>query len=510
MAFVLTTTNVAIVSIALLLFHRIGLLLYRFYFHPLSKFPGPKYLSASALSQFYYQNIKGRFYKDVRDLHEQYGSIVRVAPNELSIDGSIGWNDIFGHKKAGEQEFEKDVLWYHPLDEGKGIGGSGFQDIVIANRDDHRRQRRVVSHAFSDTALIKQEGIIKSYVDLLMQRLKEHSTEGKTLDAVKWYNYTTFDIIGDLAFGDPFNCLESSTMHPWVSMIFDVLKAGTQLRIFGQYPSLKPFISLVMSPKLQNTIVESTALTSAKLEKRLALGPNTERGDFLSYILRHNDEKGLKHPEILGNSEAFIIAGSETTATLLSGLTYYLSQYPETWNRLKTEVRESFESEDEINMRSTGSLPYLHACIEEAFRVYPPVPTMPPRTSPGTTVNGVFIPKGTKLWIHQWSTSRRSCNFLLPDTFIPERWLPPSHPYYDSRFENDNKACMKPFSHGARNCVGKNLAYSEMRLIMARLAWNFEIETTPECKSWPEDQKVFTVFQKPPLFMKLAPSTQAR
>jgi cytochrome P450 len=62
---------------------------------------------------------------------------------------------------------------------------------------------------------------------------------------------------------------------------------------------------------------------------------------------------------------------------------------------------------------------------------------------------------------------------------------------------------MKPFSHGARNCVGKNLAYAEMRLIMAKLAWKFELELMPESKNWFEGQKVYTVFQKPPLFMKL-------
>lgn len=62
---------------------------------------------------------------------------------------------------------------------------------------------------------------------------------------------------------------------------------------------------------------------------------------------------------------------------------------------------------------------------------------------------------------------------------------------------------MQPFSHGPRNCIGKNLAYAEMRLIMARMAWNFEFELMPQSYDWTEGQKVFTVFQKPPLSMKL-------
>lgn len=330
-------------------------------------------------------------------MHDQYGEIVRVAPNELSIDGSVGWDDIYGHKKSGQLEFNKDLLWYRPLDEGKGHVGHGETDIIMANREDHRRQRRLIAHAFSDAALYEQEDIIKSYVDLLMRRLEEHSVQGKSLDMVKWYNYTTFDIISDLAFNDSFGSLESSVMHPWVSMIFDFIKVGTQLRLFAQYPILKPFVGLVLDKGAIDIIARNQALTSAKLDKRLEIGTNGERKDFLSYILRHNDEKGMSYPEILGNSETFIVAGSETTATLLSGLTYYLSQSPEAWNRLKAEVRGSFKAEEEITMRATAALPYLFACLEEGLRMYPPAAVNPPRISPGATVNGEYIPKGVSL-----------------------------------------------------------------------------------------------------------------
>jgi hypothetical protein len=215
---------------------------------------------------------------------------------------------------------------------------------------------------------------------------------------ISMLDYTTFDIIGDLAFGDPFGCLETSAMHPWVNMIFDSIKAGTQLRLFGQYPALKMFAPLMMGKGDEGCITQNRNLTSAKLDKRLALGQKSERRDFLSYILKHNDERGMSHPELLGNAETFIAAGSETTATELSGLTYYLSQCPEAWRRLKSEVRGKFTSEDEITMRSTAGLPYLHACLEESLRMYPPAAVTPPRISPGATVNGEYIPKGVSTY----------------------------------------------------------------------------------------------------------------
>lgn len=62
---------------------------------------------------------------------------------------------------------------------------------------------------------------------------------------------------------------------------------------------------------------------------------------------------------------------------------------------------------------------------------------------------------------------------------------------------------MQAFSYGPRNCIGKNLAYAEMRLVVARMAWNFEVEIMEESWDWIEGQKVFSVFQKPELFVRL-------
>ncbi|KUJ11632.1 cytochrome P450 3A17 [Mollisia scopiformis] len=490
-------------SIGVCLLYRFGVIVYRLYFHPLSKYPGPKHLAISGLPQMYYQNVTGTFYKDIRALHDQHGNIVRVAPNELSIDGSIGWTEAYGHKKAGELEFKKDRLFYRPLESGQGVNGSGVHDIFTASREDHRRQRRLIAHAFSDAALTEQEELIQTYVDLLMTRFRENAALGKVLDMVKFFNFLTFDLIGDLAFGDPFDCLQTSTMNAWISMIYIFVKASSQLRIFAEYPLLKPLLRLIITKSAQDQVKKSMDYTGEKLERRLALGKNLPRKDFLSYILRHNDEKGMSHPEIMGNSESFIVAGSETTATLLSGLTYFLGHNPAAWQRLTTEIRESFSSEKDITMRAASALPYLHACIEEGLRMYPPAALTPPRISPGANIDGNYIPEGTKIWIHQWSTYHRNSNFAMADNFIPERWLPQSHAYYEPQFANDNQACMQPFSYGPRNCIGKNLAYAEIRLAMAKMAWNFEIEIMPECTSWMEGQKVFTVFQKPPLFVKL-------
>ena len=90
-----------------------------------------------------------------------------------------------------------------------------------------------------------------------------------------------------------------------------------------------------------------------------------------------------------------IVAGSETTATLLSGATYLLLKHPEVLKKLTEEVRSTFKSEEEITLLSVNNLEYMLACLNETMRVYPPVPIGMPRVSPkgGAKVAGNFIPE---------------------------------------------------------------------------------------------------------------------
>lgn len=119
----------------------------------------------------------------------------------------------------------------------------------------------------------------------------------------------------------------------------------------------------------------------------------------ISYILRHNDEKGLSRPEILKMANLLIIAGSETTATLLSGATFHLLKHPAAMEKLVTEIRTSFPDPAEMTFASLSKLKYLHACIQEGLRMYPPVPILLPRkTVQSTVINGYFIPENVSIF----------------------------------------------------------------------------------------------------------------
>jgi cytochrome P450 len=119
--------------------------------------------------------------------------------------------------------------------------------------------------------------------------------------------------------------------------------------------------------------------------------------------------------------------------------------------KLNDEIRGAFASDADMTMEQLAALPYLSACLKEAFRLYPPVPLGLPRLTPqdGSTVVGQFIPPGVVLSIPQHAMYTHEKNFKRPFEFLPQRWLG------DPEFDADERQCLQPFSIGSRDCLGK-------------------------------------------------------
>lgn len=267
-----------------------------------------------------------------------------------------------------------------------------------------------------------------------------------------------------------------------------------------QYSPIEKLLTAMIPPSLVAKRTKHLALADEKIKDRLAI--ETSRKDFTSYILKNKDkEVAVSRDEISANAGLLVIAGSETTATLLSGVTYYLLMNRPTLDKLVSEIRSTFKTEDELDFESVSNVPYLIASLDEGLRMYPPVPIGLPRTVPegGDTVAGFFVPGGTIVEVQHKATYQSSRNFNDPDSFLPERFLAG-----DRRYEPDAKNKLNPFSVGPRNCIGQHLANVEMRLILARVLWNFDLELSPGSDRW-VDQPIYTLYEKSPLMVKLRP-----
>lgn len=192
---------------------------------------------------------------------------------------------------------------------------------------------------------------------------------------VKWYNLATFDLVGDLAFGESFGGLDNSEYHHCVSTVFQFIKGATYLRVKDAYPLLFRVFLLFMPKFVMEQRRKQYEHANVTVQKRLNVSAN-DRGDFMDSMLRHRGEKeGLTDRELLANANILIIAGSETTATLLSGLTYWFLRSPEALTKVAREIRSTMKTEADITFNSvTSQLPYMLACVDEALRMYPPVP----------------------------------------------------------------------------------------------------------------------------------------
>ena len=364
----------------------IALTTYNLYFHPLSKYPGPKIWAISRIP-YALSLASGNLHTKVKQIHDQYGEMVRLAPNEVSFINAQAWQDIHGH----HTNFPKSPRWIPPQ-------ANGYNSIVAAIGADHLRYRRLLTHAFSEKALREQEPILQSYVNLFISRLRELAATSPqavaVVDIVEWYNFTTFDIIGDLAFNESFHCLDESRYHPWVKTLFNhfrMIALGASCRLL---PPLDKLLQLALPKDAMRRRMEHFNSAKAKLHRRIAEGESASRKDFMSYVLKYNDEKGMSVPEMEATFSFLIVAGSETTGTALSGITNSLVKDPERLRKLTAEIRESFADASEMSIDKLSRLPYLGAVIEEGLRLCPPVAVGVPRMVPagGATVCGHWFP----------------------------------------------------------------------------------------------------------------------
>ncbi|OTB09038.1 hypothetical protein M426DRAFT_316328 [Hypoxylon sp. CI-4A] len=481
-----------LISLVYVLFKTI----YAVYFNKLRHIPGPK-LNAVSNIPYARHLMAGTTVDNTVDLHKRYGVVVRIAPGEVSfIATDAAVPDIYGFrtgKLKGHLNMEKDPVWYVKP-------ANGAPSILHARDEDHARARRVLSHAFSEKALSAQEPLIQNYVDQLVSRIKEvASKDGEAIDMVKWYNWTTFDIIADLLFGVPFGCLQDLSTHQYVALLFETLNAARLIHVMSYFPWLKYLGNLVIDKRMIQKRAEFSEWVSSQVHKRIERG--TERPDFMTQILENNGHKGVKlsQDEIDSNAGLLIIAGSETTATLLSGATWLLLKNPDVMQKLKDEVRGKFESADDITISAVNEMPYLLAVLSEALRVFPPVPAGFPRrvNTGGEFINGYFIEEGTTVSVSQYAAYHSERNFKDPDVFDPERWLG------NPKYADDKKSGFQPFSFGPRSCLGRNLAYAEMRLILAKIIWSFDLELEDRSQDWLEQCKVMRLWVKPELAVRV-------
>jgi cytochrome P450 len=331
--------------------------------------------------------VQGKLHKRVQHLHAQYGDVVRVAPDELSYQNQQAWKDIHGHTR----NFPKNMRFYH-------LSKSKAPSVVVASDSVHGRQKRAILRPFLEPALKSHERLLRPFVDTLIQNLQQ--TSGKkdsVVDMTEWYNYVMFDFMALELFGASLGCLEDETYHIWVDMLFASIKVWAFLSQTKYFPTFSWIIKAAVSIFCRDLLHHRT-IKFAAISSKVPDGNILESGDptFSTYIRASRDPGStLSTDEILSNHSFMMMAGSETTATLLSGCTFFVLECPEVHEKLSFQIRHRFSSPSDMTLSSLANITYPRAVLQEALRMYSPLRLGMPRVVPsgGAIVSGRFVPE---------------------------------------------------------------------------------------------------------------------
>ncbi|RDL42506.1 Uncharacterized protein BP5553_02485 [Venustampulla echinocandica] len=485
--------------LGLFIFYPIAATVYNLCFHPLAGFPGPPLWKASRVP-YIISLLRGNLVKDQLEIHRKYGDVVRLAPNEISFTKEEAWQDIYV-KRPGHQNPTKDPVWYKAPD-------SMPENIVTAiDSTLHSRFRKLLGNSFTEKALCSQTPLIESYADLLINRLRslpqnsEDGLPGVVVNFVDWMSWFTFDIIGEPALGESFDCLKDSKYHPWVETLNNFLKGMVYAASTRWYPGLETLMFKLLPKRVMEMQRQHSNFANEKINQRLNL--ETNKPDFVTPFMEDNaDFRKISLRETQSNLAILIVAGADATATALSGILLYLVQNQEALATLTSEIRNSFLNEEDISIAATNKLIFLNSVLMEGLRLTNPVPGGLPRIVPegSDTYAGIFIPARTTISVRPYTMSRSKIYFAEPNSFVPERWLPQG--IRPTKFDGDRLGVSNPFSIGHSNCLGKNLAMAEMRIVIARILWAFDLHEHGKRLDW-TSLKTLMIIQKQPVQIKL-------
>ncbi|TVY94170.1 Versicolorin B desaturase [Lachnellula willkommii] len=505
----LITTLLALPSIFLVLVALVvggvSIVVYRLWLHPLAPFPGPKLWGATRLP--WIRNIsRGWMWLKIEHLHEQYGSIVRIAPTELSFSSPGAWEDIYSSRPLLPKEPSSQTP---PL--------NGAHSLFTALDDDHRRLRGALAAGFSDKALRDQAPLIEHHATELVARLRRELAASAVpiLNIQKFFGYAALDTITDLSYGESMNGLADRNEHGWIARFFLHGRFSTVRMCLCWCSPLDKILDFLFLALTRKQRAKNWAIFSAKIERRLMKGDmEGQRSDLVTPVIgKVIDEaeskgpkaRGITKKELLSHCLASVVANSQLTTVALTTCTYLLLRNKRAVERQTAEIREAFASEEEISVQSTQGLVYLDAVLHETMRVRHPTPINLPRVVPpeGRVIDGTFIPGNTIVGINLHVCQTNPANWVDGHAFHPERFLPASDARYERRFDGDVKAAYMPFSTGPMNCVGGKLFFAEARVTMAKLLWNFDLKSADvDIDTW-LDRRAYIVWEPKELRVEL-------
>ncbi|KAL4873681.1 hypothetical protein BDV12DRAFT_51580 [Aspergillus spectabilis] len=434
---------------------------------PLSRIPNAHF--SSPLSGRWIQNIRqaGNEVLTIHALHSKHGPVIRLAPDELSV------NSLHGLRVIYTGAFEK-----HSLYRDLFLNFHTDNLVGMVHNAPHARQKRMLSRVYSKSYLQESPDLRDLSAVILSQRLlpllQRVATSGETVNVLPLFQAVGMDFTSSYLFGT-----KNGTQY-----LFDLPEWQQWL---GEYEKFKNFslderadgfierwcLSLCQqthTSKLNSGTLSTEAVVYNQLRDALEKSPDSRPIDLAiaSELLDH------------------LIAGHETSGITFTYIMWELSQRPDLQNELRRELLKlqpslqypfTFKKNDRLSTlphpSEIDSLPLLDAIIRETLRIHAPAPSPLPRVTPdipsGTSINGYSsIPGGITVSSSAYTLHRIEEIYPQPAQWLPQRWLNPG-----PGKKHDMRRLWWPFGSGGRMCLGSNFALQEIKLVMAAVYTNY-------------------------------------
>ncbi|KAF3386264.1 hypothetical protein F1880_001608 [Penicillium rolfsii] len=433
-----------------------SMMIYRAFFHRLSQFPGP---FLARLSNFYVTSLSARklhLYEETEKLHGIYGDYVRLGPTELSITDPNAVKALY----SSQAKVSKGP-WYTILEPRVSLQQE-------RNKQEHARRRKAWDQAFSARALRDYEPRVSHYTSQLIDAIEKHL--GSSMDISRWFNYYSFDVMGDLSFGESFNMLVDGKDAYILKQLHADMKG---IGLFSHLTWLFPFVKRI--PGLNREYLKLWTWVGERVNGRIR--NNSGRPDVFSWVLKAYEQGPRSKQDTLnlhGDAYLIIIAGSDTTAATLTNIFFHIVSDQALYKKLQDEL----DALSDLSHDKLREIKLLDAVINETLRLHPAVPSGTQRLSPpeGMTISGKYVPGDVMLCIPSHALFRDGRVFARPDEFLPERWTTKPELVKDP-------SAFIPFNTGPYSCAGKQLALMELRCVMAEIVTKYDISFAPSQKA---------------------------
>ncbi|KAH6679289.1 cytochrome P450 [Halenospora varia] len=450
--------------------------IYRLFFHPLSKYPGPVWAKITDWYNVYHCFVGDR-HLEFHRIHQKYGPIVRYGPNRVSINTATALKTIYSSKSNSQKSSHFDVF-------PKFFHSWSTQTIIDVEKFEHAQKRRAISKALHGIESKKYiEDVLLKYAEKFCGNIRKECGEGwsKAFNVSKVTSYMSFDIMGEVCFGKAFEMMEREENR----YLLEVVSDGAQcLNTLGHMQKLLyTGLHRVLFTKLLKGLQRYQAYSKEQCVERIK-NPSRCPDIFQALLSAKNtktEQQLFTELELQSESSLLIIAGSDTTSTSLTATIFYLLHNPQCLEVVQQEILNTFETLDDIRFGpKLKECRYLFACITEALRMSPPVGGLMPReTLPGgMPVDGNYIPENIEVGTPHYTIHHNSFYYLDPFKFDPSRWISDDSEDSATRLALAESAFCA-FSVGGRNCVGKSFAYDEMMIVLARMLWVFVMRLEP-------------------------------